>query len=190
MEIFIACEWGEEERERDNYICKIVLGRSQAKIFIIYSIKLTTSWHVKVVPLVHPLKIPILVQHAVREELDLIFIPQSISNLSQDPTVKQLEEDNCGILDRQDADEFIFSAGEIVVFRGTDGLKFNLMLVIKHLNRDKTNLRTKICGNFLTKQEQQGDCVTFVEDKDWMGADMAFAHVLRDDANDVMSVNH
>ena len=79
-----------------------------------------------------------MVQHTVREELDLMSIPQSISNLFQDPTVEQQEEDNCGILDRQDADEFIFSAGEIVfVFRGTDGLQFNLMLVAKHLNWDK-----------------------------------------------------
>ena len=39
------------------------------------------------------------------------------SNLSQDPTVQQQDEDNCGILDRQDAVEFIFSAGDIVVFR-------------------------------------------------------------------------
>ena len=45
------------------------------------------SWHVKGVPLVRPLKIPILVQHAVREELDLMSVPQSISHLSQDPTV-------------------------------------------------------------------------------------------------------
>ena len=42
----------------------------------------------------------------------------------------------------------------------------------------------------MTEQEQQGDCVTFVEDKDWMGANMAFAHVLRDEANDLMSVSH
>ena len=62
------------------------------------------------------------------------------SNLSQDPTVEQQEEDNCGILERQDADEFIFSAGEIVVFRGTNVLKFSLMLVTKNLNRDKANL--------------------------------------------------
>ena len=62
------------------------------------------------------------------------------------------------------------------------------MLVTKHLNRDKTNLRTKICGTFLAEQEQQGDCVTFVEEKDRMGANMAFAHVIRDDANDVMTV--
>ena len=106
----------------------------------------------------------VLGQHAVRKELDLMSIPQSITNLPQDPTVKQQEEDNCGILDRQDADEFIFSAGE-VVFLGTDGLKFNLMLVTKNLNRDKTNIKTKFCGNFLTEQEQQGDCVTFAEDK-------------------------
>ena len=61
------------------------------------------------------------------------------------------------------------------------------MLVTTSLNRDKTNLRTNIRGSFLTGQEQQGDCVTFVEDKDWMGANMAFAHVLRDDANDLMT---
>ena len=30
----------------------------------------------------------------------------------------------------------------------------------------KHTVRTKICGNFFTEQEQQGDCVTFVEDKD------------------------
>ena len=45
-------------------------------------------------------------QHAVREELD-VYIPQSISSLPQDPTVEQQEEDNCGILERQDADEIV-----------------------------------------------------------------------------------
>ena len=55
------------------------------------------------------------------------------------------------------------------------------------MNRDKTNLRTKICGNFLTEQEQQGDCVPFVEDKDWMGANMTLAHVLRDDAHNLLN---
>ena len=114
------------------------------EIFVIYGIKLTKSWHVKGVPLVRPLKIPILVQHAVREELDLVSIPQSISNLSQDPTVEQKEEVNCGILDRWDVDKFIFSAGEIAVFLGTDDLKFNLMLVTKNLNRYKTNLTVEI----------------------------------------------
>ena len=82
------------------------------EIFIIYGIKLTKSWPVKRVPLVRPLEISILVQHAVREELDLMSIPQSILNLFQDPTVKQQAEDNCGFLDQQDADEFVFSAGE------------------------------------------------------------------------------
>ena len=135
----------------------------------------------------------ILGQHNVREELDPMSISnlyiQSISNLPQDPTVEQQEEENCGILERQDADEFIFSAGEVVVFRGRDDLKFNLMIVTKTLNRDKTNLRTKISGNFLTEQEQQDDCVTFFEDKDWMGANMAFTHMLRDEADVLMTVH-
>ena len=40
----------------------------------------------------------ILGQHTVIEKLDLMFVPQSISNLPQDPTVEQQEEDNCVIL--------------------------------------------------------------------------------------------
>ena len=67
------------------------------------------------------------------------------------------------------------------------------MLTIKNLNLDKTNLRTKICGNVLTEQEQKGECVTSVEDKLLLktktGSNMAFAHVLRDDANDLMTVH-
>ena len=67
-------------------------------------------------------------------------------------------------------------------------MKFNLTLVTKNLNRDKTNLRIFV-NISLTEQEQQGDCVTFFEDKDWMGADMAFAHTPRDDSDDLMTVH-
>ena len=41
----------------------------------------------------------ILGQHTVREKLDMMFVPQSISDLPQDPTAEQQEEDNCGFLE-------------------------------------------------------------------------------------------
>ena len=82
-------------------------------------------------------------------------------------------------INRQDGnDEYLFTVGEIVVFRGTDDLKFNLMLVTKNIKRDKVDVRTKVVGNFLTEQDQKEQYVTLVEDKDWVGASMMFAHVL------------
>ena len=39
-------------------------------------------------------------QHTIREEFHLMSVPQFISNLLQDPTVEQQEEDNCSILER------------------------------------------------------------------------------------------
>ena len=63
------------------------------------------------------------------------------------------------------------------------------MLVTKNLRRDKTNLKTKICGNFLLEHEQGEEFYRFVEDKDWMNAKMVFAHVLRDDADKIVMVH-
>ena len=116
-------------------------------------------------------------------------IPQSMSNLPEDPTAVSNNKKRTTVVFLSDRTLMnLFSLqGKLMFF--VDGLKFNLMLVAKRLNRDKTNLRTKICGNFLTEQEQQGNCVTFVEDKDWMGANMAFAHVVRDEADDLMTVH-
>ena len=63
-----------------------------------------------------------------------VYTSVCIKFIPEDPTVEQQVEDNCGILDRQDANEIVFSAEEIVTFCGTDTLKFNLMLVTKNLN--------------------------------------------------------
>ena len=62
------------------------------------------------------------------------------------------------------------------------------MLVTKNLRHDETNPKTKICGNFILEHEQDEEFYRFVEDKDWMNAKMAFAHVLRDDAYKIVMV--
>ena len=50
--------------------------------------------------------------------------------------------------DTDDPAEHLFKQGEIAVFRGTDGLPFNLLKVTRHYGYNIT-LRTKIQGNFL-----------------------------------------
>ena len=53
-----------------------------------------------------------------------------------------------GISGQDDSNEYLFTIDEAVVFRGTDDLKFKLMLVTKDLKRDKADVKTKVFGNF------------------------------------------
>ena len=127
----------------------------------------------------------ILGQHAFREEMNILPISGSVLDIQED---RDLDDNATNAVEETEGEEvYIFTEGEVVVFRGTDDLKFNLMLVTKSLRRDKTNLKTKICGNFLLEHEKDEEFYRFVEDKDWMNAKMAFAHVLRDDADKIVS---
>ena len=66
------------------------------------------------------------------------------------------------------------------MFRGTDGLKFNLFGITKNVKADVTP-QTKIRGSFLLKHKiPQNVSVLFYEDPAWKGSSMAFAHILRD----------
>ena len=49
----------------------------------------------------------------------------------------------------------LFIVGEFALFRGTDGLDFNILRITKPVNckRKKLGSRTKIPENFLTKQD-------------------------------------
>ena len=60
--------------------------------------------------------------------------------------------------------EYCFKAGEAIVFRGTDSLKFNLLRITKNV-KDNVTPGTKIRGNFLLEHEiQHNGSVLFYED--------------------------
>ena len=129
----------------------------------------------------------ILGQHVFREEMNILPISGSVLDIQEDLNV---DDNATNAVEEAEVEEVnIFTEGEVVVFRKRDDLKFNLMLVTKHLRRDKTNLKTKICGNSLLEQEQDEEFYRFVEDEDWVNAKMAFAHVLRDDADKIVMVH-
>ena len=77
--------------------------------------------------------------------------------------------------DTDDPAEHLFKQGEITVFRGTDGLPFNLLKVTRDYGYNIT-LRTKIQGNFLVESDnlEDGD-IGFREDRQWKGGAMNFA---------------
>ena len=119
--------------------------------------------------------------------MNILPISGSVLDIQED---RDVDDNATNAVEEAEGEEvYIFTEGEAVVFRGTDDLKFNLMLVTKNLRRDKTNLKTKICGNFLLQHEQDEEFYRFVEAKDWMNAKMAFAYVLRDDADKIVMVH-
>ena len=98
-------------------------------------------------------------------------------------------EDNVDVNNSDDINDILFEIGEVVVFRGTDGLDFNLLKITKNVKFGVTP-RTKIKGNFLLESNTLEDSsVLFVEDPLWKGATMAFAHILRDRDESIVTVN-
>ena len=79
--------------------------------------------------------------------------------------------------------------GEFALFRGTDGLDFNILRITKPVKRKKLGPRTKITGNVLTEQDvrDNGDRV-FEENKEWKCGSMTFVHLVGDNQENVVSV--
>ena len=79
--------------------------------------------------------------------------------------------------------------GEFALFRGTDGLDFNIFRITKPVKRKKLGPRTKITGNLLTEQDvrNNGDRV-FEENKKWKSGSMTFVNLMRDNKKNVVSV--
>ena len=91
--------------------------------------------------------------------------------------------------DTDDPAEHLFKQGEIAVFRGTDGLPFNLLKVTRDYGYNITP-RTKIQGNFLVESDNLEDgAIGFREDRQWIRGTMNFAHILRDQDEDMVTVN-
>ena len=47
----------------------------------------------------------------------------------------------------------LFTVGKFALFRGINGLNFNILRITKPVKRKKLGPRTKITGNFLTEQD-------------------------------------
>ena len=98
-------------------------------------------------------------------------------------------KDNVDANSRDDINGILFETGEVVVFRGKDGLDFNLLKITKNVKFGVTP-QTKIKRNFLLKSNTLEDgSVLFVEDPLWKGVTMAFVHILRDTDESIVTVN-
>ena len=94
---------------------------------------------------------------------------------------------NVGANNRDEINGMLFEIGEVSVFKGTDGLHFNLLKITKNVKFGVTP-RTKIKENFLLESNTLEDgSVIFAEDPLWRGATMTFAHILRDES--IVTVN-
>ena len=94
-----------------------------------------------------------------------------------------------GANNRDEINGMLFEIGEVAVFRGTDGLDFNLLKITKNVKFGVTP-RTKIKGNFLLESNTLEDgSVIFAEDPLWRGATVTFAHILRNKDESIVTVN-
>ena len=85
--------------------------------------------------------------------------------------------------------EHLFKKEEIAVFRGTDGLSFNLLKITKDCQYNMTP-QTKIVGNFLVESETlENGTAVFKETDQWRRASITFAHILQDNDENIVTVN-
>ena len=74
--------------------------------------------------------------------MNILPISGSVLDIQED---RDLDDDATNAVEEAEGEAvYIFTEGEVVVYRGTDDLKFNLILVTKNLRHDETNLKTKI----------------------------------------------
>ena len=91
--------------------------------------------------------------------------------------------------DTDDPADHLFKQGEIAVFRGTDGLPFNLLKVTRDYGYNITP-RTKLQGNFLEESDNLEDsAIGFREERQWKRGTLNFAHILRDQDENIVTVN-
>ena len=86
------------------------------------------------------------------------------------------------------ASDFVFEIGEVLVFRGTDGLPFNLLKVTKNVSTTSIGPRSKLRGDFLAETSRDKENIFYAIDPNWTGASMAYAHILRDSDDNAMTV--
>ena len=131
----------------------------------------------------------IIGQHASRRELaiapiqDCIFVSNAEQPESED--YHSADGPNDGSLS---ASDFVFEFGEVLVFRGTDGLPFNLLKVTENVSSASIGPRSNLRGGFLAETLRDEENIFYAIDPDWTGASMAYAHILRDRDDNAMTV--
>jgi len=86
------------------------------------------------------------------------------------------------------ASDFVFEIGEVLVFRGTDGLPFNLLKVTKNVSTASIGPRSKLRGELPAETLRDEENIFYAIDPNWTGASMAYAHILRDSDDNAMTV--
>ena len=86
------------------------------------------------------------------------------------------------------ASDFVFEIGEVLVFRGTDGLPFNLLKVTKNVSTASIGPRSTLRGEFPAETLRDEKNIFYAIDPNWTGASMAYAHILRDSDDNAMTV--
>ena len=99
------------------------------------------------------------------------------------PTIPQ--EDAVAVAamhDQDDVSSYVnsnaFELGEVVAFRGTDGLPFNLLRVTHNVSLQTLGPRSRVRRDFLVENARDDDNICYSLDPNWKNASMVYAHVL------------
>ena len=112
-------------------------------------------------------------------------LQQHISNIDE---VNQVESASDATL--EDNVPPLFSAGDLVVFRGTPGTPFELLEVTDDAHQDNVKGTTKkIAGNFLILQDCNEFRALSFKDHKWAECDMMFEYVMKNRNEDIVMVN-
>ena len=130
----------------------------------------------------------IIGQHATRWQSDKGPIQNymfSSPTNSQEVSIHVSQNDTPGERDN------VFDIGEVLVFRGSDGLTFNLLRVTESVSVKRLGPRSNVRGDFLSETLRDDGNIIYNADPNWKNASMAYAHILRDGDDNAMSCyNH
>ena len=105
----------------------------------------------------------IIGQHATRRPLHATPIQDSIFTPSTTP-----QEDDVAVAVIHEQDDVssyvnrnVFEVGEVVAFRGTDGLSFNLLRVTHNVSLRSLGPRSRVRGDFLVETARDDDNICY-----------------------------
>ena len=91
-------------------------------------------------------------------------------------------------LARDANEDILFHENDIVVFRGTEGLAFELLEITSNILLAEVSYRKKIVGNFLAETENNANTVTYYRDPNWIDGSMMFTDIIRNKDSDIVFV--